>query len=218
MKRFLSVITVLCLTLHTFAQQTIVVSPRRNGLEQALNKARKIDGAVTLNLHEGIYELDRPIVLTSEDNGLTIRSFPGEKVVLSGSRRLTLKWRPYKDGIFMAAVPPKMFDGEIDMLIVDGHISNMARFPNYDSTAVRFNGTSADATSVARVSRWSNPEGGYLHAMHRSDWGDFHYRITGRNPDGTLELEGGHQNNRRSGIHPDNRMVEGIFEELDAPD
>lgn len=30
-------------------------------------------------------------------------------------------------------------------------------------------------------------------------------------------MEGGWQNNRRSGLHPDNRMVENIFEELDAP-
>ena len=30
-------------------------------------------------------------------------------------------------------------------------------------------------------------------------------------------MEGGWQNNRQSGLHPDNRMVENIFEELDAP-
>lgn len=30
-------------------------------------------------------------------------------------------------------------------------------------------------------------------------------------------MEGGWQNNRQLGIHPDNRMVENIFEELDAP-
>ena len=93
----------------------------------------------------------------------------------------------------------------------------MARYPNYDEQAIRFNGTSAEATAPSRVKQWKHPETGYLHAMHRSDWGDFHYRITGKDNKNQLTLEGGWQNNRQSGLHPDNRMVENIFEELDAP-
>ena len=105
----------------------------------------------------------------------------------------------------------------MDMLIVNGNIRHMARFPNYDKEAVRFNGTSALATDPARVKKWKDPEGGYLHAMHKHDWGDFHYRIIGKTPKGELQLEGGWQNNRPMGIHKENRMVENIFEELDAP-
>ncbi len=48
-----------------------------------------------------------------------------------------------------------------------------------------------------RVKKWKNPEGGYFHAMHSHDWGDFHYRITGKNEKGELQLEGGWQNNRQ---------------------
>lgn len=59
------------------------------------------------------------------------------------------------------------------MLLSNGNIRHMARYPNFDSTAVRFNGTSADATAPRRVKSWKHPEGGYLHAMHISDWGDF---------------------------------------------
>lgn len=103
------------------------------------------------------------------------------------------------------------------MLLSNGNIRHMARYPNFDSTAVRFNGTSADATAPRRVKSWKHPEGGYLHAMHISDWGDFHYRITGKDKAGKLMLEGGWQNNRQSGLHAKNRMVENIFEELDAP-
>lgn len=114
----------------------------------------------------------------------------------------------------MATVTPSL---QIDMLLADGNIRHMARYPNFDSTAVRFNGTSADATSPRRVKKWKNPEGGYLHAMHLHDWGDFHYRITGKDKAGNLVLEGGWQNNRQSGLHEENRMVENIFEELDAP-
>ena len=123
-------------------------------------------------------------------------------------------WRKFKGGIMMSKIEGT--EG-IDMLFGDGRLLTMARFPNYDSTAVRFHGTSADATSPERVKGWKNPEGGFLHAMHRDDWGDFHYRITGKDRNGNLKLEGGHQNNRSMGIHKDNRMVENIFEELDAP-
>lgn len=123
-------------------------------------------------------------------------------------------WRKFKGGIMMSKIEGT--DG-IDMLFGDGRLLTMARFPNYDPKAIRFHGTSADATSPERVKGWKNPEGGFLHAMHRDDWGDFHYRITGKDRDGNLKLEGGHQNNRPMGIHKDNRMVENIFEELDAP-
>lgn len=105
----------------------------------------------------------------------------------------------------------------MDMLVADGQLRHMARYPNFDEKAVRFNGTSAQVTAPERVKKWKNPTGGYLHAMHNHDWGDFHYCITGKNKKGELEMEGGWQNNRQSGLHPDNRMVENIFEELDAP-
>ena len=53
--------------------------------------------------------------------------------------------------------------------------------------------------------------------MHSALWGDMHYRILGKNPDGSLRYEGGWQNNRPSAMHPKYRFVENIFEELDAP-
>ena len=53
--------------------------------------------------------------------------------------------------------------------------------------------------------------------MHRSRWGGYHYRITGKDAGGEVTYEGGWQNNRQMGMHKDFRMVENIFEELDAP-
>ena len=44
-----------------------------------------------------------------------------------------------------------------------------------------------------------------------------HWLIKGKNGDGTLDYEGGWQNNRPSEMHPVYRMVENIIEELDAP-
>lgn len=52
--------------------------------------------------------------------------------------------------------------------------------------------------------------------MHRGRWGGFHYLIYGIDAKGELMLSGGHQNNRPSSMHPELRMVENIFEELDS--
>lgn len=187
-------------------------------LEKALEEARKESGEVTLFLREGTYRLQKTVVLTKTDGNrnkaLNIRSYPGEKVVISGGQKLDLDWKPYKKGIMCAKIEGQV---QMDMLLVNGEIHHMARYPNYDEQAIRFNGTSAEATAPSRVKQWKHPETGYLHAMHRSDWGDFHYRITGKDDKNQLVLEGGWQNNRQSGLHPDNRMVENIFEELDAP-
>ena len=53
--------------------------------------------------------------------------------------------------------------------------------------------------------------------MHSSRWGGYHYRITGKDAKGEVTYEGGWQNNRQMGMHKSYRMVENIFEELDAP-
>jgi hypothetical protein len=53
--------------------------------------------------------------------------------------------------------------------------------------------------------------------MHSVRWGGYHYRITGKDIGGSVTYEGGWQNNRQMGMHEDYRMVENIFEELDAP-
>ena len=65
---------------------------------------------------------------------------------------------------------------------------------------------------------WASPMlAGYIHAMHRLMWGDFHYLITGKETNGNLAYAGGWQNNRRGAMHKQYRFVENIFEELDAP-
>lgn len=187
-------------------------------IEKALEAARKEKGEITLYLREGVYRLSAPLTLTASDGNsekkLTLTSFPNEKATISGGVLLNLDWQPYERGIWQAKVNQ---DVEIDMLLVHGEIRHMARYPNYDEQAVRFHGTSSQATAPERVKGWKHPETGFLHAMHNSDWGDFHYRIKGRKENGELILEGGWQNNRQSGLHPENRMVENIFEELDAP-
>ncbi len=212
------------------AQTSYFVSPNGNdknsgteksplkSIKAAQFKARGQKGETTVYLRGGEYRMDETLIFTQQDGNadkyLMLCSYPGEHAIVSGGVQLKLQWQPYKNGIMQAEVSQKI---AIDMLTVNGKIRSMARYPNYDSTAVRFNGTSADATSPERVKTWKNPAGGFLHAMHVSDWGDFHYRITGKDEQGNLKMDGGWQNNRPYGLSKDNRMVENIFEELDAP-
>lgn len=189
-----------------------------NRIEKAIVETRGLKGDITIYLRSGKYILEEPLLLTSldgnDERSLSIKAYPSEKVVLTSNVPLSLKWESYKNGIRKTRLEKGLV---MDILFVNNELRHMARFPNYDSTAIRFNGTSSLATAPERVMKWKNPEGGYLHAMHKHDWGDFHYRITGKDKKGNLKLEGGWQNNRPMGLHDDNRMVENIFEELDAP-
>ncbi len=176
-------------------------------------------GPVTVLLHGGTYYLPETLVFTAEDSGtkkapIVYEAAPGEQVVVSGGQRLELTWEPYRDGVWKAKVPSGF---ATDQLFVNGEQQILARYPNYDPKAPYFNGTAADAFSKARAARWADPRGGFIHAMHRAMWGDFHYVITGKDKDGNVTYEGGWQNNRRMGMSDSLRFVENIFEELDAP-
>jgi hypothetical protein len=218
----------------TFAQQTKyytapdgsdanpgTITKPFSSLERARDVMRfsSVYGPKTVYLRQGIYYLSQPFVLTSADTGrkdapVLYQAYPGEKVIISGGMKLSLKWKPYRNGILQAATPEGL---EIDQLFVDGRRRNMARYPNYDVNARPYNGAAADAFSPSRAARWADPAGGYIHAMHRSHWGGYHYRITGKNEKNEVSYEGGWQNNRQMGMHKKDRFVENIFEELDAP-
>ncbi|MEQ1798726.1 MAG: peptide-binding protein, partial [Lacibacter sp.] len=212
------------------AQTTFFVSPKGKntnpgtiakpfaGIDHAKLKARKIPGPVVIYLLEGVYHLKQPVVFTAEDarkqkGTLSIKNFNNQKVTVSGAVALQLKWKKYKNRIWQAEVIPDVL---FDELFVNGKLQRMARYPNYEAAARYLGGTSANAISKERAAYWQSPAGGYVHALHGSMWGDFHYIITGKNDKGELTLEGGWQNNRRMGMHETHRFVENVFEELDT--
>ncbi len=105
----------------------------------------------------------------------------------------------------------------MDRLYINGKLQILARYPNYDSSARFYHGTAADALSPQRIKSWKHPEGAIVHALHRAEWGGYHYIITGVDDKGNAILEGGWQNNRQMGLHAEHRFVENVREELDAP-
>ena len=190
--------------------------------QDALRKSQTLgQKPCTVTLADGVYYLPEALVFTPEDSGsatfpVVYRAQNQARAVLSGGLKLDLQWRPYKNGIFQAQTPP---DLDIDQLFINSANQPMARYPNYDAAKKTdaYQGYAADAFSKDRAANWDDPVGGYIHAMHRSRWGGYHYRITGKNTKGEVTYEGGWQNNRQMGMHKQQRMVENIFEELDAP-
>jgi hypothetical protein len=192
-------------------------------LGAARDAARALAGRepVTVHVADGVYYLPDTLVFTPADSGrpgapVVYRAVNEGRAVISGGLKLAPSWRPFRDGIFQAATPPGL---SIDQLFINGERQRMARYPNFDATkpTAAYQGFAADAVSPERAARWADPAGGYIHSMHVYRWGGYHYRITGKNPDGSVAYEGGWQNNRQMGMHKDFRMVENIFEELDAP-
>lgn len=187
-------------------------------LQRAQEAVRQKRGDVFLR--GGTHYLPAPLMFTADDSGtkdapVVFQNYKDEKPVLSGGIRLDgLNWRPYTNGILQAQVPA---DLQTEEIFINGERQILARYPNFDPKAKYFDGFAADAISKERAARWVNPTGGYYHAMHPAFWGDFTWRITGKNANGEPTLEGGWQNNRGAAAHRDVRFVENIFEELDAP-
>ena len=189
----------------------------------AKNAASKYAGkeSVTVHVADGVYYLAETLVFKPDDSGtekypIVFKAENEGRAVLSGGTKLDLSWKPYRDGIYQASTPKSL---KIDQLFVNSKNQRMARYPNYDASKKTdaYQGFAADAFSKERAAGWKNPEGAYIHAMHAKLWGGYHYIITGKNADGEITYEGGWQNNRQMGMHPEFRMVENIFEELDAP-
>ncbi len=230
MKSLFSILFALSLIINQAFGKDIYVSPKGNdknqgtiekpfaSIKKAQLTARNTSGRVTIYLRGGTYYLSETVVFTPEDSrkanaGLTIKPYANEKVIVSGGTRLNLKWESYKGKIMKARVNG---DQMFDQLFINQRQQRMARYPNYNPSVRFFAGSSADALSPERIASWKNPTGGFIHALHKAEWGGYQYQITGKDTEGKLKMEGGYQNNRQMGMHDKYRFVENIFEELDT--
>ncbi|MGJ8656580.1 MAG: right-handed parallel beta-helix repeat-containing protein [Akkermansiaceae bacterium] len=188
----------------------------------ARDKVRAVVGkeAVTVHVGDGIYYLPETLVFTPADSGteknpVVYKAANEGKAIISGGSQLDLTWTDYEGGIYQVKTAEGL---KIDQLFIDGKNQRMARYPNFDpeKKAEPYQGYAADAFSKERADLWADPTGGYIHSMHRARWGGYHYLITGKDDKGEVIYEGGWQNNRKSSMHAEYRMVENIFEELDV--
>jgi len=83
----------------------------------------------TIVVQEGDYFREEPIVLTPQDNGLTIEAALGAKACLYGGREIS-GWQPDGDGLYAASLPG-VKEGAWDFraLIVNGRYCPRARLP-----------------------------------------------------------------------------------------
>ena len=169
---------------------------------------------IEVRLQPGDYHLDSPLEIDSSLGDFSLAGSGPEAVAVKGSAVLDLGWEQHEGSVYASKIPSGLY---IDQLYADGVLQILARYPDYDENGGHFQGHAPDAFSKERISSWKNPVGAVLNSMHSHEWGDFHHVITGLSPEGEPVLEGGHQNNRPAEPHPEYRMVENVFEELDSP-
>jgi len=190
--------------------------------------------ACNIIIHEGVYRLKTPLQITTADSGsekfpVVYAAAKNEKVIVTGAQLITSKWKKFKNGIYRTNVGDL---NAIDQLFVDHKRQHMARYPNFNAGfvptdgdpsvrgkkagTVPFSGAAPDAWDAKKAAGWKNPAGAILNGMHRGLWGSQHYFVSGKDAKGELVYEGGWQNNRFAAAHKGYRMIENVFEELDA--
>jgi hypothetical protein len=191
--------------------------------DQVRTLIKSTTGPITVYLRKGTYYLDETLKFTSEDSGnaatpITYAAYSGEEVTISGAKKLdNLNWQVYKGEIMVADVDKNL---SFDQLFLNDKRQVLARYPNANplSTGTTIlDGYADDAISPARIAKWKNPVGAFVRGLHGSMWGGNDFIITGVNSDGTAKLQWVGDNNRGNTLHATYRMVENVFEELDAP-
>ena len=201
----------------TFAAPFKTLAKAKAAVRQMISSA---SGPINVYMRAGTYYLETPLTFSPEDGGsatapITYSAYRGEKVIISGGIKVTSSWTTSSGNIQVTTIAPNL---KVDQLFLNGKRQVLARYPNYDSTKI-LQGYSADATSSSRAARWANvTEGpGYVRGIHNNMWGGNDFIITGKDGSGNPQMQWVGDNNRGGGLQRDLRMVENIFEELDAP-
>ncbi|WP_405702934.1 right-handed parallel beta-helix repeat-containing protein [Streptomyces sp. NBC_01383] len=183
-------------------------------------EASRAGHSVHVWVRGGTYHLAATMKFSAADSGsasapVTYSSYPGERAVLSGGRRVTARWKAdqHNSAIRVADIGAHR---KIDGLFVGGARQVLARYPNFDPDTAVLNGSTTMAILNSRSVQWKNPSTGDIRGLHSSHWGGNDYTITGRDGSGlTLKWVG--DNNRGGDVDTAHVVAEGVFEELDAP-
>jgi len=189
---------------------------------------RKTNSApVTVYLRAGTYYLGAPVEFGPVNSGtanapITYAAYGTEKPVISGGIKVSATWETSSGSIRVAKIDKNL---KVDQLFLNGKRQILARYPNYNANSKILDGYASDCLGSGRVGMWKDPtEGpGYVRAMHPSQWGGVDFIITGKSG-GSVSYKWVGDNNRfdtndpsiGNSPHSNYRMVENIFEELDA--
>jgi hypothetical protein len=108
--------------------------------QRAVREFRRAHPAtpVTVVVRQGTYYLDRTLLFTPEDSGsaqapVLYRAGPGEKVTLSGGRRLRCQWQTRKSKSICDLNAGNLGPFAFTQLFINGRRQVRARFPDYDA-------------------------------------------------------------------------------------
>jgi hypothetical protein len=172
---------------------------------------------VKVYLRGGTYYLTAPVVFGSANSGtaqapIIYTAYGLEKPVISGGILVpsTAVWTASGNKMVTTIATGL----KVDQLFLNGKRQVLARYPNFNASQ-RLEGY--DGNCLSRVGTWATPgEGpGYVRGLHSGEWGGNSYIITGKSGT-TLQQTWVGDNNRGNGLHTTYRMVENIYEELDA--
>jgi len=111
---------------------------------QAVRELRHPAGGVTVFLRGGTYELTEKLTFRPEDSGtatspVTYASYPGERAVLSGGRRIAGLWRQSPGKPYLETPVPEAREGKwvFNSLYVNGRSRERARTPNWGEKVFR---------------------------------------------------------------------------------
>lgn len=96
------------------------------------------DAPVHVLVHEGTYYQEETLVFGPDDSGtpqapITVQAKPGQRVTLSGGKKLECNWEDYRDGIRMCRLGDVREGGlDFTQLFVNGTRQILARYPNAD--------------------------------------------------------------------------------------
>jgi hypothetical protein len=189
-----------------------------------LKRQRMPDGPVDVVIHGGTYYLPETILLTPPDSGteaspVIYRAADGERVVLSGGRRIDGPWTKGDGAIWSADLPGSAGDWNFRQLFVDGRREIRARFPNADAQPPHLFGGGGKKDSIAVAAgvikaSWGAAPDAQVHIV--PEWRFFNQlqTVTSVDAERSLLLLGPQEQHARlvdgSWFH-----IEGVREELD---
>lgn len=208
-------------------------------LEGARNKIRtlkvygELSSPVTIMVRGGMYVLDRTFLLEAQDSGsrecpILYRAYPGEIVVIRGTKRISARWEKYNDSIMKCTIPEaKNRAWDFNQLFVNGERKIRARIPNkgeYLRVGGEVEVESRKKTSFKYYSgdlrRWGNLNDAIIINYH--SWDEAILRIMDLDEDKNIVSFTGPTrwdfNFGRDGLWGVQRYyVENVFEGLDSP-
>jgi hypothetical protein len=139
MYRFLFICFSVFLLSHKLAAQTKYMYVSVNGndkgagtknapfksIEKAVLASKRYK-TVCIYLQEGTYYLDKTLVLKKTDiENASLKIVGQGKVLISAGRRLSLNWKPCKNGLYQANIPEGV---SFERMYINGEFQHMARY------------------------------------------------------------------------------------------